>query len=120
MPAWWINASGVFFILGSLAMIAMILLAIVLIHLALELKSQLASLNAKVETLTEKANSVAGQVQALTSDVTTRGQGLVRVMDDRANVAFEIIEKAAPVLVAVGMFLRLKALAGGKGRRRRG
>lgn len=119
LPPWWINASGVFFILGSVALIALLILVCVLISVSLDLVKQLKALTSKVEELTTKANGIADQVQSLTTDVSVRTKGIVSVVDENAHRAFGIVEKAAPVLVAVGLVLRLASLIPGRRRKKR-
>lgn len=110
MPEWWINASGLFFILGSVAVIASLVLCIILAHVVLELSAQVKKLTAKVEELTDRTKSIAENVDSLTKDVSMRATGIVKVVDDNAHKAFDVIEKAAPFVIVAGMALRLFGL----------
>lgn len=114
LPGWWVNASGVFFILGSVAVIALVILTVVLVHVALELNSQIKRLTNKVEILTEKTTAIADQVKDLTQDVSIRTKGIVKMVDDNAITAFGIVEKFAPALVAAGVVFRMFKLLGGR------
>ncbi len=114
LPGWWVNASGVFFVLGSVAVIALLILVIVLVHVALELNSQIKKLTGKVEVLTEKTTAIADQVKDLTQDVSIRTKGIVKVVDDNAGNAFGIVERFAPALVTAGVVFKLFSLLGGR------
>lgn len=117
LPGWWVNASGVFFILGSGAVIALVILTIVLINVALELNAQIKKLTHKVEILTDKTTAIADQVKDLTQDVSVRTKGIVKVVDDNALTAFSIVERFAPALVAAGVVFRMFKLLGGRKKR---
>lgn len=121
LPAWWINASGLFFILGCVALIASLILCVVLGHVVLELAGQVKKLTAKVEELTDKTKAIASNVETLTKDVSVRTTGIAKVVDDNAHKAFDIIEKVAPVMVVAGVALRLIGLVkrGSKAARRK-
>lgn len=118
LPEWWIGASGVFFIVGTLAVFALIVLAIVLIQLALELRAQIKTLTSKVEILTDKTTIIAEQIKDVTQDVSMRTKGIVKVVDDNASTAFGIIEKIAPAMVVAGLGFRLFRMLGSKRRSR--
>lgn len=116
LPDWWIGASGVFFIVGTLAVFALIVLSIILIQLALELRTQIKTLTAKVEVLTDKTTQIADQIKDVTNDVSIRTKGIVKVVDDNAGTAFAIIEKIAPALVVAGLGFRLFRMIGRRSR----
>lgn len=110
MPDWWLQSSGFFFIVGGIAAVLLLVLLGVLIYVSLELLTQVKRLAAKVETLTDKVNGIADQVQTITSEVGTRTTGIVKVVDDNASRAFELVEKIAPLLVGIGVVVRLARL----------
>jgi hypothetical protein len=117
MPDWWLTASGLFFILGSVAMILLTIVAVVLVWAILDLKKGIVALTGKVETLTEKVSGIADQVQSITTEVGTRATGITRMVDDVAGGAIDVVEKFAPLLLGAGAVIRMFS---GARRRRRG
>jgi hypothetical protein len=112
VPAWWINASGLFAILGSVAMIAITILAGVLIWVSLDLLKQLRALSVKIDALSTKASIIAANVQSITEDVSLRTKTVGAMVDDGSAKAYGFVEKAAPVLVVAGILFRLARAAG--------
>jgi len=107
VPNWWINSSGLFFILGSIAMIVTIGLVAVLIKVVLDLHKSLQVLSGRVQALTSKVEGIAEQVNTVTREVGVRTTGIVRMVDDTAGSAMTIVEKFAPILIVIGAIVRI-------------
>lgn len=107
MPDWWLTASGVFFILGSVAMLVTVVLLAVLGYAALELRTGVQELSKKIDAITTKVDDIATNLKHVTSEVSTRTTGMVRMIDDAAGGAMTIVEKFAPVLVGVAAVGRI-------------
>lgn len=107
LPEWWLTASGMFFVLGSVAMVVTVVLLAVLVYAVLELRKSVIVLSVKVDQITDKVNAIASTVQQVTSDVGTRATGITRMIDDAAGGAMDIVEKFAPLLVGVATVARV-------------
>ena len=110
MPGWWLNASGLFFVLGSITFLVMCLLLTLMAHLVIQLRKQVESLTQKVEGIADKVDRTAKTVEKTTEEVSIRVAGITGVVDQSANQAFGLIEKVVPYLLGVGLFWRLKAM----------
>jgi hypothetical protein len=110
MPGWWLNSSGLFFVLGSITFFAMTFMLVVMTHLVLQLRKQIESLSQKVEGIADKVDRTAKTVEKTTEEVSIRVAGITGVVDQSANQAFGLIERVVPYLLGVGLFWRLKAL----------
>ena len=107
VPSWWINTSGLFFVLASIAMIVMIALTVLLIKVVMDLQRSLQQLTQRVQALTTKVEGIADQVSTVTREVGVRTSGIVRMVDDTAASAMTIVEKLAPILMVVGAVLKI-------------
>ncbi len=107
VPNWWINTSGLFFILGSIAMIVMIVLTALLIKVVLDLHKSLQQLSTRVQALTTKVEGIADQVNTVTREVGVRTTGIVRMVDDTAMSAMTIVERFAPILIVIGAVVKI-------------
>ncbi len=76
----------------------------------LDLRKMLSGLNKRVIDLTIKADSIAANVKDVTDEVSTRTRGIARVVDEHANTAFSIVEKAAPIFIALGIISKITKL----------
>ncbi len=116
MPEWWINSSGFFFIIATIAVLLQIVMLAVLIWVLLDLSKQLRRITARVEELTDKVNAITDQVKDVTNQVSKRTTGIMSVVDSNATKAFDLIEKAAPLFIGLGLVVRIAQLFK-KGRR---
>ena len=110
IPGWWINASGAFFVLGTTAMLVILILLGVLINTALELSRTVKSLGDRVERIGERVENVSKQVQTITEVVNVRTQGLVRMVDDSADRAFNTVDKFGPAVLAAAIIVKVVKL----------
>lgn len=110
IPGWWLNASGAFFILGTAAMLAMLVLLGILVQAALSLTKSIKSLTERVERIGERVESVSKQVQTITETVNVRTQGLARMVDDSADKAFNAVDRFGPIVLGVALIFKLKNL----------
>jgi hypothetical protein len=116
MPTWWLTASGMFFVLGSIAMLVSVVLLAILGYAALELRKGVQELSVKIDTITTKVDDIATNLKHVTTEVSTRTTGMVRMIDDAAGGAMTIVEKFAPVLVGIAAAARI--FSAFRGRRR--
>lgn len=117
-PEWWLTASGMFFVLGSAAMIVMVVVLGFMVWALIELRTSVNRLTAKVEEISDKVNSVASTVQTVTTEVGTRANGITKMIDEHTGTAMGLVEKFAPLLVALATTLRLISSIRGRGRSR--
>ena len=115
-PDWWLTASGMFFVLGSVFMIIGTAVACVLVWVLLELRVSINRLTSKVEEISDKVNEVAGTVKDVTTEVSTRASGLTRMVDDAAGGAMDVVERFAPLFIGLAAVFKLyRALFGRRG-----
>lgn len=107
MPGWWLTASGVFFVLASVAMLVTVVLLAILGYAALEMRTGVKELSVKIDAITTKVDDIATNLKHVTGEVSTRTNGIVRMIDDAAGGAMTIVEKFAPVLVGVAAVGRI-------------
>lgn len=81
-----------------------------LLWILLDLRKGLLQLNAKAIALTQKVDSIATNVKDVTDEVSTRARGITKVVDEHAHTAFGIIEKIAPVFIAIGLASKIAKL----------
>ncbi len=115
MPEWWLTASGVFFVLGSISFVVLCVLLGALVYIALDLRTSLKMISHRVEILADKVEGIADQVKSVTTEVGVRTTGITRMVDDMAGSSLNMIERFAPFLVGIGVVLRI---AGGLKRRK--
>lgn len=114
MPVWWLNASGVFFILAIIFMVMGIITMGALFWLILELRDHARTVKAKVDTIGDDVKSISGQVNSITTDVGIRAKGVMGLVDDTAQNAYDGLQKFAPIIIGAGIIWRLKSLIGGR------
>ncbi len=110
MPDWWLNASGLFFVLGSIAFVAGVILIAYLIYAVMQLHRQVLLLTHKVEEISDSVKSTAKTIEKTTEEVGIRVSGITGVVDESASRAFGLIERVVPYLLGIGLFWRLKTL----------
>jgi len=76
----------------------------------LDLRKMLSGLNKRVTDLTIKADAIATNVKDVTDEVGVRARGITKIVDDHANTAFGIVEKVAPVFIALGIISKIAKL----------
>lgn len=110
MPEWWLTSSGIFFILGAVAMGLIAVSSMGLLWILLDLRKGMLQLNAKANALTDKLDAIATNVKSVTDEVGTRARGITKVVDEHAHTAFGIIEKIAPIFIAIGLMNKIAKL----------
>lgn len=115
-PEWWLTVSGLYFVLASIVMIVTLALLATLIRLTMDLISAVKTMNNRVQSLTDRVEAIAETVQDVTNDVGSRTKGIVKVVDDHALAAFDLVEKYAPLLVGAAIVLKLGSLFGSRRR----
>ncbi|QYK54218.1 MAG: hypothetical protein KF824_04800 [Fimbriimonadaceae bacterium] len=110
MPEWWLTSSGIFFILGAVAMGLIAISSMGLLWILLDLRKGLLQLNAKANALTDKVDTIATNVKDVTDEIGTRARGITKVVDEHAHTAFSVIEKVAPVFIAIGLISKIAKL----------
>ncbi|MBX3111517.1 MAG: hypothetical protein KF857_05865 [Fimbriimonadaceae bacterium] len=101
IPEWWLTASGAFFVLGSAATLVSVVALAYLIKVLADLRHATLALGARVEKLTEKVDGIAEQVRTVTTEVGARTTGIVRLVDEVAGPAVQIVERFAPLLMGL-------------------
>lgn len=111
MPDWWLTASGLFFILGCIAFLAIILVAVLAGMMVLDIRRRITSVLDGANGIVEKAKSIADTVSDTTTDVAARAKGLARIVDDQAGAAFDTMDKYAPALLGFSVLAKIWNLA---------
>lgn len=110
MPDWWLTSSGIFFVVGSVVMGVMVFVSAALIWLLLDLRRSISSINKRVVDLTDRVQGIATNVSDVTNEVGIRTRGIVRVVDDHAHTALEIVEKFAPLILGITIVTKIVKL----------
>jgi CII-binding regulator of phage lambda lysogenization HflD len=113
-PEYWWQLTGGAAIVVIVAGLAAVVLLAVLVMLMLELRRSLTAITNRVQTIADRVDSVAKQVEHVTTEVGSRTVGIVRTVDDIAASAFQVVEKYAPIVIAVGAILKLRQMFGKK------
>ncbi len=111
LPNEWLWLSGLFFALGSLLVLVLIVVALYSIRVLADLSRQVHSLTEKVEGIAERVDDIAKTVQTVTTEVGVRTSGIVRTVDNIAGGTFDFLEKFAPLFMLLGAIWRLRARA---------
>ena len=107
LPEWWLTASGMFFVLGSVAMVVIVVLLAILTYAILELRKHVKELSVKIDGITDRVESIATTVQHVTTEIGTRATGLTRMIDDNAGTAMTIVERFGPLLVGAATVFKI-------------
>lgn len=107
IPDWWLTASGLFFILGSIAMVVFTVLVAVAIWVMLDLKDKANQINGKVSSIGEKVEDITQTVSSVTSDLGARAKGIAHLVDEHTSTAMNVIERLGPPVLAVALMMKL-------------
>ncbi|MBS1712573.1 MAG: hypothetical protein JSS71_12700 [Armatimonadetes bacterium] len=110
LPESWVTTSTMFFVLGSVAMGLLAIVSVAMLWVLLDLRKMLQGLTGRVNSLADKADHIAANIKDVTDEVGTRTRGIARVVDDHANTAFAIVEKVAPIFIAIGIVSKIAKL----------
>lgn len=88
----------------------MAITSVALLWVMLDLRKMLQGLNTRVNGIAEKADGIAANIKDVTDEVGVRTRGIARVVDEHANTAFSIVEKAAPIFIALGIISKISKL----------
>ncbi|MCH7903220.1 MAG: hypothetical protein IH944_01480 [Armatimonadetes bacterium] len=114
LPEWWVQWTGLAAVFVVLASLAVIIGMVVFLLLALGIRREIVQLSGRIQGLVERVDGIAKQVESVTKEVGARTTGIVRTVDDIAAGAFNVIEKYAPILLGIGIILKLTRLFGKK------
>ncbi|MFM9873502.1 MAG: hypothetical protein ACKVQS_08575 [Fimbriimonadaceae bacterium] len=110
LPESWVTSSTIFFVLGSVAMALIAVVSVGMFWILLDLRKMLSGLNKRVTDLTIKADAIATNVKDVTDEVGIRTRGIAKVVDEHANTAFALVEKVAPIFIAIGIVSKITKL----------
>lgn len=127
IPMWWLVVSAAFFVLGALAMCAVIVLLLKLVKVVTDIQPRIKATAEKVEQVSQKVDDVADTVKEMSvtirgtvDDVSTRAKGIVGKVEavvGRLNVAPWVgnILTALKVAKAVQEMVQAQQRAAAKG-----
>lgn len=110
-PEWWFVTTGIFAFFGTLAMVFAIVVTIVTFRILLDIRDNIKALNIRVDRLGTKVEAITDTVKDVTTEVGARTKGITRVIDEHAGTAFNLVEKAAPILVGIAVVARIISFA---------
>lgn len=110
LPESWVTTSTMFFVLGSVAMGLLAIVSVAMLWVLLDLRKMLQGITGRVNSLADKADHIAANIKDVTDEVGTRTRGIARIVDDHANTAFAIVEKVAPIFIAIGIVSKIAKL----------
>lgn len=113
LPNWWIWASGIFFVLGSLLLIALIALVFFLIATVRSLSQRVTALTQRVETVSHKVEELVESAK----EVTGKAKGVATTLSDVAAHSAQKIEIITTVLFALGAIGKMRRSFGGRKKR---
>jgi len=108
IPGWVSSSVGIYAVLGSITFVVLIVVFGYLLLILSDLAKQVKKLTTKVDVLTDRVHTIADNVATVTTEVGVRTSGIVRLVDEKANSAVQILETLAPVFLVIGVFWRLK------------
>lgn len=109
-PSWWYQVTGLAAIFLVLACLCTIVVLWYVLMTLIDLRRGIQAVTDRVTTLTERVDSIAKQIQEVTTEVGSRTVGITRMVDDVAVGAFEVIERFAPIVLGAAVLLKLRQL----------
>lgn len=107
IPTWWLVVSAIFFALGSLFLLALVVVVLKLIQ-------AIQQLTPKVEAISDKVHDIGSKVEDLTTNVKTsletftgRAKSVAGSVDLVAHTASRTFEKFSPVVIGILSALRI-------------
>ncbi|HXH61592.1 MAG TPA: hypothetical protein VNI20_09555 [Fimbriimonadaceae bacterium] len=109
-PNWWYQATGV----AAICLVLMCLCTIVVLWYVLmtltDLRHGINAITERLKTLTGRVDSIAKQVEQVTTEVGSRTVGITRMVDDVAGGAFDVIERFPPAVLGAAVLFKLASL----------
>lgn len=110
MPQYWIQLTAGAAVAVMLASIAVIMLAFYAIGTLSDIRRGVKNVTDRVSTLTQRVDDVAKQVSHVATEVGTRTTGMMRMVDDVAGSAIEVVERFAPIAIGIAVLFKIRQL----------
>ncbi|MCH8978592.1 MAG: hypothetical protein IH945_05035 [Armatimonadetes bacterium] len=110
LPEFWLEVTAGAAIAVIVASVVAIVLAVYMMIVLADLRRNINAISAKIQGISDRVDTVAKQVQEVTTEVGARTTGIVRTVDDIAAGAFEIVEKYAPIALGLAIIFKLRQL----------
>ena len=81
IPTWWLIVSALFFLLGTVAMVASVVLLLKLYQVVSEIQPQIKATAERVEQVSKKVDELAESVKETVDDVGGRARGIVGTVE---------------------------------------
>ncbi len=110
MPEYWIQVTAgaaIAVMLASLAVIALVFYAIGTLS---DIRRGVKNITDRVSQLTQRVDDVAKQVSHVATEVGSRTTGMMRMVDDVAGTAIEVVERFAPLAIGVAVLFKIRQL----------
>jgi hypothetical protein len=85
IPAWWLVVSALFFVFGTCAMVAMIVLLGKLFKVVEDIQPQIKATAERVEQVSKKVDELADSMKHTVDDVGNRARGIVGTIEGVVN-----------------------------------
>jgi len=106
-PEWWYVISGLFYAMGTLAFVAVVVGMVQLIAALREVKSQVRDTRARIERVSTGVEQMAARASNATSEITTRVAGILDTVDEATKNASRRFESIATVLLGLATLVGL-------------
>lgn len=110
MPEWWVQATGVAAIFIIIMCFVVTIAAFYLIVVLADLKRNVNAISERIQRLADRVDGIAKSVQEVTTEVGSRTSGIVRMVDDIAGGAFNVVERFAPYVIGAAVLFKLRSL----------
>ena len=107
MPPWWVNWSGAFFIVGTVAFLAIVAMLVKLWLVLNELKPKVDSLAKKVDSIAEKLDSAATSAKSTVETVGSGTRQMVGSLQGVVTGSAQQLGKLSTYFVAAMTIIRL-------------
>ena len=110
MPQEWLEVTAGAAIVVMITGAVVVVLAVYMMVVLADLRRNINAVSAKIQGISDRVDTVAKQVQEVTTEVGARTTGIVRTVDDIAAGAFDIIERYAPIALGLAIVFKLRQL----------
>jgi methyl-accepting chemotaxis protein len=118
IPSWWLGVSGVFFVLGTVAMIACVIGLIKVLQMLNEISPQVKATAQRVEEVATRVEEVAETVKTTVTEMSGRARNIAGAAEGIVNRTANVVANQSPWIVGVMTAIRLfKAVQEMRGQR---
>jgi hypothetical protein len=107
IPAWWLVVSAFYFIFGTAAMIAMIIVLVKVVQILKEITPQIKATAERVEQVATRVEEVSETVRATVEEMGRRARGIAGPAEGLVKNASKVVAAQSPWIVGVVTAIRI-------------